>query len=167
MIEKREFILGFGFELGFCNDGFKPFVDFVIDVETVEFSREIILMDARGMKASQVTNEWRTAATKGVVDVVEVQEGDRIRPGEVLVRLKAPAALGKKLEKARKAAVKLQAKLQEQELKLNEQNESFDEMNRQLEDISDELAEAESKAEKKELKAEQRKVTKRKKKIAT
>ena len=122
-------------------------------------------MDARGMRASQVTNEWRKAATRGTIDVVEVQEGDRIRPGEVLVRLKAPAALGRKLEKELvRAAVKLQASLQEQELKLNEQNESVDDYDRQLEEIADELSEAESKKEQKKLRAEQRKLKSSKKK---
>ena len=119
------------FVVGLVGGGLFVFRDLfrgvVVEVVDTEFMRDIDLLDARATKVGQVKNEWRTAATRGVVDLVNVQEGDRIRPGEVLVRLKAPAALGKKLEKTRKAAVKVQAKLQAEELKLNEQNESLDE----------------------------------------
>ena len=92
----------------------------VVEVVDTEFTRDIDLLDARATKVGQVKNEWRTAATRGVVEIVNVQEGDRVRPGEVLVRLKAPAALGK-TRKDTKAAVKVQAKLRQEELKLNEQ----------------------------------------------
>ena len=157
------------FVVGLVGGGLFVFRDLfrgvVVEVVDTEFTRDIDLLDARATKVGQVKNEWRTAATRGVVEIVNVQEGDRVRPGEVLVRLKAPAALGKKLEKTRKAAVKVQAKLQAEELKLNEQNESLDEFGRQLEDIADELSEAESAGEKKKLKAEQRQITKKRKRF--
>ena len=137
----------------------------LVEFHETEFTRDIELFDARTTKISKLESDWRTAGTGGVVEEVTVAEGDRIRPGQILVRLKAPAKLGGKLEKSRTAAVKIQAKLQEWELKSSEATELLEDSERRLEDIGSDLKDAESKAEKKSLKAEQRKETKKRKRL--